>query len=325
MSLILNEKYVGDNASYRLFVTNRFIRLYPLYWVVWLCTLLVFLFANVPSATKLHSLLSVDFGLCSSVFFVFTNLFIFGQDVVMFLGVRPEDGSLFFTSDFWNTQPHLFQVLLVPQAWSLALELMFYLVAPFVLRKGWRTVLTLILASFCLRLCLYNFWELKDDPWSYRFFPTELLFFLLGYGCYKIYLRIKAFEVPRIVNVVVLLGVVLCTLCYGFVPDPRWSFLPFSFKQVLYFGGLFFSIPILFYYLKNSKWDAQIGELSYPIYISHVLFVILCGSFASGCFRSGWFVAVLSIVFSLAANRFVVAPIEKYRQRRFVGAVKGIS
>src|SRR5450759_4624800 len=33
MSLILNEKYVGKNKSYKLFITNRFLRLYPIYWL----------------------------------------------------------------------------------------------------------------------------------------------------------------------------------------------------------------------------------------------------------------------------------------------------
>ena len=34
MSLILNEKYIGVNNSYKLFISNRFLRLYPMYWVI---------------------------------------------------------------------------------------------------------------------------------------------------------------------------------------------------------------------------------------------------------------------------------------------------
>ena len=44
MSLILNEKYIGSNSSYKLFITNRFLRLYPIYWTVLLFTLLLFIF-----------------------------------------------------------------------------------------------------------------------------------------------------------------------------------------------------------------------------------------------------------------------------------------
>src|SRR5438093_7095325 len=33
MAFILNEKYIGKNSSYRLFITNRFLRIYPIYWL----------------------------------------------------------------------------------------------------------------------------------------------------------------------------------------------------------------------------------------------------------------------------------------------------
>ena len=40
MTLILNEKYIGQNSSYKLFITNRLLRLYPIYWVILLLTLI---------------------------------------------------------------------------------------------------------------------------------------------------------------------------------------------------------------------------------------------------------------------------------------------
>ncbi|MCF8321913.1 MAG: acyltransferase family protein [Flavobacterium sp.] len=40
MTLILNEKYIGNNNSYKLFITNRFLRLYPIYWIILLLTVL---------------------------------------------------------------------------------------------------------------------------------------------------------------------------------------------------------------------------------------------------------------------------------------------
>ena len=39
MSLILNEKYIGKNNSFRLFITNRFFKLFPVYWAVLLGTI----------------------------------------------------------------------------------------------------------------------------------------------------------------------------------------------------------------------------------------------------------------------------------------------
>jgi len=41
MSLILNEKYVGKFNSYFLFLSNRFLRLFPIFWVVLILTALL--------------------------------------------------------------------------------------------------------------------------------------------------------------------------------------------------------------------------------------------------------------------------------------------
>ena len=40
MTLVLNEKYTGVNSSYFLFIKNRFLRLYPFYWLVLFLTIL---------------------------------------------------------------------------------------------------------------------------------------------------------------------------------------------------------------------------------------------------------------------------------------------
>jgi peptidoglycan/LPS O-acetylase OafA/YrhL len=40
IALILNEKYIDQNNSYKLFITNRFLRIYPIYWLVLLLTVL---------------------------------------------------------------------------------------------------------------------------------------------------------------------------------------------------------------------------------------------------------------------------------------------
>ena len=44
MSLVLNEKYVKEKSSYALFISNRFLRLYPIYWVILLMTALYSVF-----------------------------------------------------------------------------------------------------------------------------------------------------------------------------------------------------------------------------------------------------------------------------------------
>ena len=69
----------------------------------------------------------------------------------MFFGI--EHSSLLFTGSFAHSDVPLYQGLLVPQAWTLGVEITFYLVAPFVLRSP-RRLLALLAASLALRAVL---------------------------------------------------------------------------------------------------------------------------------------------------------------------------
>lgn len=139
MSLILNEKYVGENNSYKLFITNRFLRVYPIYWAVMLLTVLFVLTIAMISKThfipKFGNYLTVP-NVFSFLYLILTNILIFGQDVVLFQGINPANGNLFFTNNFKITAPPLHSFLFVPQGWTLAIELMFYLVGALYCKKA---------------------------------------------------------------------------------------------------------------------------------------------------------------------------------------------
>jgi len=207
MTMILNEKYVGRNGSFRLFITNRFIRIFPIYWVV-LAASVIFVAGmawstGVP-AQIFNNYSSIRTNIVPFTYLSLSNVVIFGQDLAFFLGLNPGSGTIYFTSDFWHTHPPLYTFLFIPQAWTLGLELTFYLIAPFILRKGIKTVVTLIILSFLVRLTLFDCLNLRNDPWNYRFFPSELMFFLLGYICYQMYLRLKTMTIAPYVSITTL-------------------------------------------------------------------------------------------------------------------------
>ncbi|MBK8805448.1 MAG: acyltransferase [Bacteroidales bacterium] len=320
MSLILNEKYVGINNSYKLFITNRFIRLFPTYWVILLCTIIsaigVMFITNFESIPKFDKYIENNMSILSLAYMIFTNIFIFGQDIVMFLGLNTETGSLFFTEKFAMTNPPLHTFLMIPQAWTVGLELTFYLIAPFMLKKGIKNVLILITLVFTLRMFLYNYFDFSFDPWTFRFLPTELIFFLFGYLSYYFYTKIRTKEFSKSSKLIVYIAMIIFTLFYNAIPEINIPYFPFKLKESLYFAFIVSSIPILFIFLKKTKWDIVVGELSYPIYLSHMLIIMVCHGLPFSFLQSSIMITIITVIFSFGINYFIENPIDKYRQKR---------
>jgi len=261
MSLILESRYKGKN-SYKLFITNRFLRIYPIYWVILVMTI----FASVMSGLLMGNWVRLspyiqwhqNMGISALSFITISNLLIFGQDAVMFLGLNIKNGALFFTDNFTNTQPQFCKFLIIPQAWTLGLELVFYLIAPFILRKNIKFILWFISASLLVRFYIYFGLRWTNDPWTYRFLLTEIFFFLMGNVSYRIYGLINDNQVCRKLSGYLTVAFLLTVLFYKYIPDGGWL------KQAIYYFFAAISLPFIFNLTKNDKKDSRIGDLSYP-------------------------------------------------------------
>jgi len=84
-----------------------------------------------------------------------------------------------------------------------------------------------------------------------------------------------------------------------------------------YYGTFFMSLPFIFILSKKWKIDRYIGELSYPIYISHILLLWPIKFLKLPVFGElGLVLIVVTIFFSILLNEFVAKKIEIIRQRR---------
>ena len=185
--------------------------------------------------------------------------------------------------------------------------------APFLVSKRSSFIVTLIMVSLFIRVLNVNFFNLNHDPWTYRFFPTELLFFLIGIVSQRYSSQIN--KIPMKPSVM-LIFMVTFTIIYTKLPVISLAHSPFSLKAILYFLLISLSIPKLFSAFKDNKIDRYIGELSYPIYISHMLvFYVTRHHFFEG-FNGGSFVVVYTVLISILLVKYVSEPIEKYRQAR---------
>jgi peptidoglycan/LPS O-acetylase OafA/YrhL len=95
MSLILNEKYVNQKHAFLLFISNRFLRLFPVYWAILGLTLLFWICVRhhtiaAPAADSLGMFMTYFHSMSagSIVFLIFTNVCLFFQDAVMFMGLN---------------------------------------------------------------------------------------------------------------------------------------------------------------------------------------------------------------------------------------------
>ena len=324
MALVLNEKYIGEHKSYKLFITNRLIRLFPSYWTVLICVLIFSFFCLkftnsgkfLESFMMYHSY-GEGMSITTMIFLAFTNIFIFFQDLIFFLSLNLKTGNLYFTSNYIESKPYVFMFLFIPQMWSVGIELLFYMIAPLLLRRKLTLIISLIGFSLLLRVILiYN--GFFSDPWGSRFFPTELALFLLGAVAYKIYAKIKTQKTNKKIGTTMLSLIILLTFTY--------SFIDFNYKYIFFLILLFISLPHIFLLTKRMHKDRWIGDLSYPIYISHLFIKTIIGL---ACIRFetdfwgeiGLVVCVGSIIFSIILNQIIEIPLDKFRQRRIVRSV----
>ena len=312
MALVLNEKYIGENNSYKLFITNRLLRLYPIYWTVLILTVLFFLmvliFTNDTSNSILYNYIrhDKDLGLSSYLLLMFSNTFILFQDVIMFLGVG-SDKNLIFVSNFYITDPMLWTFLFVPQAWSVSIEIMFYLIAPLLLKRNLVLISILTIMTFVVRILFYRN-GFNQDPWTYRFLPFELGYFFLGTLSYHVYVKIRRFKISKSTLITVFSIILFYSVTY-----PQFG----NISNYIYLLIFALSLPFIFILTKNSKLDSYVGNLSYPMYISH-LFIFYVVRIISLPYvkNSGIKLTFMTIILSILLHELVSKRIELFRQRR---------
>lgn len=128
------------------------------------------------------------------LFAVLTNLFILGQEWAFLLIYR--SGELFFSLHALDQPPSAAQFTMIGPAWSLSIELAFYAIAPFILRRNFLVIAAVALASNWLRFEAYGagYYSAATDC---RFFPFELSLFLfssLSYFLHDLLNRRKLFR-----------------------------------------------------------------------------------------------------------------------------------
>jgi peptidoglycan/LPS O-acetylase OafA/YrhL len=305
MSLVLGGKYRDTG----LFYSNRLLRLFPTYLVTVILSLItLYAFrANAVATPELFATVYAD--PWRATLLVFQNLTLIGQEMLFWFKFGPDGGFILDTSGPLPSEDGTvvvaWQALLVPQAWSLSMELIFYALAPFLARLNWRWIAALAAASIGLRLS-GAFLDVDYLLWQGRFFPTALFLFLLGMLGHR--------ALPLVARVPKAFGWLAAALLLTFIVTYSllgWTALP---TRWIVYAVVALAIPFVFNAFKNVTIDRWIGDLSYPIYLSQLLVIgyviIYEPPFAL------WIAIGGTMALSLALLVLVDHPVDRWRQAR---------
>lgn len=307
ISLILNEKY--QHTSIGNFYLTRYLRLAP---ILLLTALLTYFFITVPAYRESNPIVTSP--LYISIPVILSQITLIGQDIFIFFIYDLKNAAFIFSSQINSPFPEgefirAYQLLQVQQGWSIGTEVWFYLIAPFMLRRSVWIIALIIFVSSMLRFYFYNVMGLHGDPFTYRFFPLELGTFLVGNLSYRVYEKLQN-NYDAIGNRMV--GVIATIIIF-------WSFIPKNDEKAGWLFVLIIGIclPFIFSATKSSKFDRWLGDLSYPIYVTHIL--VLFGLIRNiNWIGEKWqslFGVIATLVVSILMVYVIDKPVDKIRQR----------
>jgi peptidoglycan/LPS O-acetylase OafA/YrhL len=288
MALIIKNKYSKTKRPYYNFITNRFLRIYPVYWVV----LVLAIFISYSQ---------------------FGNPLINYVRLMGFKGII-EDITLLIRGDYLNV--YMFTTALtVAPAWTLVTELIFYLSAPFLLFLKKRYLL--ILGVLSLLMYVFVTHDYSGSNFSIKSYsiPANFYLFIMGIFSYYWYEKIKKYKIKYsfFLSVLFLIFVVY------------WSYLPeITFGWILIKEWLIYLltpliIPLLFKSFDSVPLNNFMADLSYPTYISHMLSIDFLQTILN--YRNTWkffsySTVLITFVISVALVYLVERPLNRIRQSR---------
>jgi len=215
-----------NNGIAHVFYLERFLRLYPAYIFVLIISIVTWCLFHVDTIFLSRSPTMYDW---------FDNITIVPLDFNM-----------------WRSQTYF---ILIPPAWSLGLEIQFYIIAPWVLRLESDVFMKIVLSSAAI-WCVAQANLIETDSWGYRLLPGTLFMFLAGRLIHKRNYGLLA----------ILWAIALLTL----VAEFRDLIAVRNFNVETSFGFAI-GVPLVMALalLPRKAFDEYFGGLSYPLFLIH--------------------------------------------------------
>jgi len=193
--------------------------------------------------------------------------------------------------------------IIVPQSWSLGLEIQFYILIPLILLSK-RKVLSASI-SFALFIPAY-IGLINTDYFGYRMITGTLFIFLLGSMMASNEVKSLAFFYS-ISTIMLLFSLNNKSLSHDFN------------KEVL--SGITIGVPVVWMLFKanlRSFLDRLAGDLSYGVYLNHLMFFYLYNKMGFNVISVGGTLLILgsSLIMSYASLRLIEQPFYRLRHKK---------
>lgn len=318
MMLMYGRRYHSPTSFY----ASRALRLFPAYWVA---ALIYILYSIIGSSLGLVTVIDYwqnnfhFYKLYDWVILTVSNAFILGADLVWFT-----------PKEHLAKIPHPVHLLIIPPIWTVSIEILFYMFCPLLMKLRSRTILYISIAILVARTIAY-IGGANSPPWHARFAPFEMMFFFLGVLSARIYINYKdkimtIYQKHKFIVWAGLAAYYVTIINFYFLEKhlPQISIygVDSAFTSILLYIFTIVALPLIFTISKNWDFDRKIGDLSYPIYLMHYIFVILLHHnkvlLNLGIEQKAAVIVFLSLVHGFIIYNFIQKPIDIYRTKHFV-------
>jgi peptidoglycan/LPS O-acetylase OafA/YrhL len=312
MQMVLSDKYtqarLGDYWWARFYLA-RYFRLFPTYIVCVVATILAAAYASsenqrmYPPLSGWMALGELNLSLSNILLYgwvAISNIFIFFQEFAQVVAVQSGDAVLTLSGgQNYQSEVPIVHMIALPHGWTLGVELLFYMLAPFLMRLSDRTLKALVIVFLIVKLAPIYVLSAEFQHLHGRLAPFQFVFFLVGVLVGRARLQ---FEYPSWLAFV-MLGAVIFTL--PMIAD--------GIAQALAAVAIAsFAIPVAYRATQNSRIDRFIGELSYAFYVFHVLCLAIASFVLQrvGIFEKGAALSLIAILLTLIVSA-VITYLEK--------------